>query len=328
MKSPYYRLYRIIRRRIHKLRNILNVFCYVGEFAMKDNLITYHVRPVRADQFRPVQGNVKPPPSPAIVMQGPVVDTKDFTLETIRMYKNLFPEAIMILSTWDDIEQKTHDKIKKENIEIVLNKKPQIVGHKNTNLQITSAAAGVARAKTLGAKYILKTRTDQRFYNPHLLMYLYHTLEAFPLRAMTRQKERLIFCSGTRRSDYQCHYHLSDMMIFGNTSDMEIYWQANLVTPDIDDYQYQPPEPYLMTEFLKKIGHELTGTIEDSDHVYADYCIILDLPMLDFYWYKNKRYREYKRLPYEEPRWHNVSFLEWLSLYAASEKKINTLNKN
>lgn len=37
----------------------------------------------------------------AIVLQGIVAIQDDCTLETVRLYKKIFPSAIIILSTWD-----------------------------------------------------------------------------------------------------------------------------------------------------------------------------------------------------------------------------------
>lgn len=318
MKSRSYKIYRKTRQRIREFNTgIIDAFFLFLE-AATGKLITYHVRPARAGQVMSARRKNAYPRS-AIVIQGPVIEEKDFTLETIRIYKKYFPEAIIILSTWDDTSANAHEQIKKEGIDFILNKKPEVAGYKNINFQIASSAAGVMRANALGAEYILKTRTDQRFYNPHMLSSLYQALEVFPLFGHTRQIQRLVFSCASKRSDYRL-YHASDMMIFGYAADMVAYWQAPMVMPDTHG-NIEMPEQYLMKEFLKKIGHQPIGTVDDSDRVFADYCIILDLPMLDFYWYKYERHQEYKHLPCEGRESHNVSFLEWLSLYGALKKK-------
>ena len=51
----------------------------------------------------------------AIVMQGPLIVDSNFTVETLKLYRHNFPEAIIILSTWminDDIVKL----LKKDNI--------------------------------------------------------------------------------------------------------------------------------------------------------------------------------------------------------------------
>ena len=37
----------------------------------------------------------------AIVVQGPVIIKNDFTFETLKLYVNIFPNEIIVLSTWD-----------------------------------------------------------------------------------------------------------------------------------------------------------------------------------------------------------------------------------
>ena len=320
MKLRPYKIHRKILQIIKSINTHLgDIFFFVAE-ALTGTLITYHIRPSTAKRISAVSGHYAYPRS-AIVIQGPVVVNNNFTLETIRIYKKYFPEAIIILSTWDDTDKIVCEQIAQEGIEIILNRKPDGCSYKHINFQIVSSRAGVVRAKSLDARYILKTRTDQRFYNPHLLAYLYHALEAFPLVSQTRQQKRLIFSSESQQSHCRL-YQASDIMIFGHADDMDIYWQAPMVQEPLRG-KINTPEQYLMTEFLKQMGHTPACTIEDSDRVFANYCIIVDLPMLDFYFFKYERHREYKHvLPRRDGREaHNLLFLEWLGLYADSIKR-------
>ncbi len=318
MKFQLYKLYRKTWQKIYAANEWMISACVSLMEITTKTFITYHIRPQSAEKHEYISGRDYVYPHSAIVIQGPVVVKNDFTLETIRRYKKYFPQAIIILSTWDDIGATAYKQIQREHIEMILNKKPEFSGYKNINLQIISTAAGIMRAKSKGAEYILKTRTDQRFYHPHLLPFLYKTIESFPISAVgTQQNNRLIFSSASKRSQYRL-YDASDMMMFGHADDVDAYWKiqplAMGTTLSVD-----APEQHLMTAFLARIGHEPMNTVDDSLYVFRHYCIILDLPALDFYWFKYERHKEYKDIRYTSDEPHTISFLEWLSLYADSK---------
>ena len=321
MRFQPYKIHRKARHIIKRINtHIGDVFFLVAE-SLTGMLITYHIRPSIAKRVPAISAGNYVYPRSAIVIQGPVVVKNDFTLETIRIYKKYFPEAIIILSTWDDTNKAVCEQIGKEGVEVVLNRKPDGCSYKNINFQIVSSRAGVTRARAQHAHYILKTRTDQRFYNPHLLAYLYHAIKAFPLVSQTQQQKRLIFSSASQQSHCRL-YQASDIMIFGHTDDMNLYWQAPMVREPLQG-KINTPEQYLMTEFLKRVGHTPACTIDDSNRVFADYCVIIDLPMLDFYFFKYERHREYKHvLRCRDGREaHSLLFLEWLGLFANSIKR-------
>ena len=64
----------------------------------------------------------------AIVLQGIVAIQDDCTLETVRLYKKIFPSAIIILSTWDFTSDELLQKFREEGCEIVLCKTFKPVG--------------------------------------------------------------------------------------------------------------------------------------------------------------------------------------------------------
>ena len=63
----------------------------------------------------------------AIIIQGPIENEDEFTLETVKIYKKIFPNTKIILSTWNTEKQSIIDKFKRENIEIILNEIPKII---------------------------------------------------------------------------------------------------------------------------------------------------------------------------------------------------------
>jgi hypothetical protein len=86
-------------------------------------------------------------------------------------------------------------------------------------------------------------------------------------------------------------------------------------------------EPYLVTEYLKSIGHTPLGTLADSWHVYANHFCIIDRETLDLFWYKYNFYQEYMNKDYQGISNNQLlTFAEWFNLYtnAANKKTIPT----
>ena len=116
-----------------------------------------------------------------IVVQGPIILDQDFTIETLKLYRKNFPDAIIILSTWPTTKKNIRI-LKKLDIKVLENLQPKNKGISNINLQIVSSRNGIHLAKKMGTKYVLKTRTDQRIYHPNLKNYLFNFINTFPLK--------------------------------------------------------------------------------------------------------------------------------------------------
>jgi hypothetical protein len=291
--------------------------------------ITSHLRPKFAARVNVWPDELKQTPKCAIIIQGPLLRENNFTLETIRLYKKIFPGSDIIISTWDTEEKSYVKKIKAENIEVILNAEPEIPGPSHINYQLKSSSAGVKRAKELNAEYVLKTRTDQRIYGVNVLDYFCNLLKTFPPKAGYKQKERII---GVSMNTFKYRlYDLSDMVVFGKLEDMELFWSA---APDKRTYRPDPEltqgefsrlricEMYLTSEFLKNIGRELKWTLEDSWQAMADHFIVVDQVSLDLYWHKYKKHKEFRYLKYGAIlNNREMSFLEWFNLYKGLSNK-------
>ena len=74
----------------------------------------------------------------AIIIQGPIKNYEIFVLETIKIYSKIFPEALVVLSTWEDEVNQNFSNIIKDlnNVQLILSKKP--ITKYNVNLQIIS----------------------------------------------------------------------------------------------------------------------------------------------------------------------------------------------
>ncbi len=293
---------------------------------------TYHTRPKSADTMDLWPNLPKNFPSTAIVIQGPLLLENDFTLETVKLYKKIFPLAKIILSTWNGEDENTLVSIEKTGATIVRSPKPGYRGPFNINMQLVSSYAGILKARDMKAEYVLKTRTDQRLNAPNSLEFMLSLIETFPYTTpFNKQKKRLV-ASGLATLKYR-PYGITDMNIFGHIDDMLVYWGAPLderpqgtgkVTPTIRDFaKARICEIYLTTEFMKKLGRPILWTIRDSWDFFANHFIIADKESLDLYWRKYEHYIENRFTFYDHIRTdQDLTFREWLNMYTHRDRNV------
>jgi len=285
----------------------------------RGNFITVHERPIRASSLRllPKESDKILPPT-AVVIQGPILKTNDFTLESVKLYKRHFDQSFIILSTWNDENPDYLEKIKKAGGIVVVSPKPENPGLRNANMQIITTAAGMKKAKELGALYALKTRTDQRIYGRHVMEFLLNLLEIFPLEKSSKQKKRIIGVSWNTK--LEIIYNFSDIFQFGTIEDMCAYWAHDPIAERQGDKTtfingaHMTTEAQLFTRFLKRVGVEFTASREEWQKTVATQTVVIDAFPLDLYFYKYDRFREYKDLSYEY-RVRDVTFVEWVNLH-------------
>lgn len=286
--------------------------------------LTYHARPRRADDAGIFSDPCPSLPPFALVLQGPVMQEDDFTLETIRLYKRTFPDAQLILSTWKKENPACLNRFKPYGVEIVTSDPPATPGQQNFNYQLVSARAGVERASQLGAQYVAKTRTDQRMYAINVQPLLMNLLDAFPLNSPGLQRKRIV---GTSLATFRYRlYGMTDMFVFGHVDDMMLYWgaaQTDTRAPASSEPRTWRQtsgdclcEVYLATEFLKAVGHNPQWTLADSWRAFGRNFCVIDRESVDLYWPKYERFREHRRLSYATQRSDRfLTFLEWLAMY-------------
>lgn len=299
---------------------------------LSSNYFTYHLRPKRSSAFLLASLDVNFVKS-AIVIQGPIIEKDNFTIESIKLYRKLYPKSLIILSTWVDSNPKDINKLRSLDVEVLLNDKPNFSGESNINFQIVSSKAGIIKAKTLGAEYVMKTRTDQRMYSPNVDQFLFNIINLFPLNpGIPVQKKRII---GISMNTFQFRmYGLSDMFMYGHIDDMLLFWNIsldarkfnsndkNLANSSLRNFaNWRICEVFLTTEFLNKVGHKLQWTLKDSWEMFANHFCIIDKESLDLYWGK------YDFLEYRWTRYDNAvniyeefTFKEWLNLYCNFNK--------
>ncbi len=281
--------------------------------------ITVHYRPIRSSEFGRSSFPTPTLPPYAVILRGIVVDKNDFTLETVKIYTRLFPNAPIIISTWKDAPADTLAALAKiPNVHIVLPDHPAFAGYGHINYQIGCSVAGLQKAKELGAAYVIHTRTDQRINATDMYPYLYGLTESFPLEAGGVQQKRIIALS-INTLKYRT-YGLNDMFFFGTTEDVTLYWDIPHDTRTIakvrtvgEWVKNKVCEGYLFTTFLTKVGHNMQDTLADYWEALGKYFILIDTADLDWYWIKYARFQEYRDRQYAGyTLGEHVGFKDWL----------------
>lgn len=332
LRNISYSLIKIISKYFlsDRIDGLLNIILRVKE--ENDNVfITYTGKPKYSDQYNIRSEFNSSFERFSIVIQGPVMQENNFTLETIRIYKKNFPGALIVVSTWAG--ERDLDKLKAEGCIVIENEKPSTGGPQNINYQIKSTYAGIMVSEKNRIQYILKTRTDQRIYNNNVLNFFYNLTLIFPLKTNTiKLNSRLIIPSfGTLK--YRL-YGPSDMLMFGHISDMKLYWNlhhddriipAEKKERTISEIaQLRLSEIYLCTEFLKQIGYNINWKLEDSWKVFAEYFCLADQSSIELYWPKYEKHIENKYHFFNQNHsLEQFSFSEWLQLYNGQFPKIN-----
>ena len=273
----------------------------------------------------------------AIIIQGPLINEDNFTIETIKFYSNLYPEIPIIFSSWKrDIDKIKNEKFKKK-INLISNNLPSYSGYKNINLQSVSSKNAILLAKKLGCKYVLKTRSDIRIYSSDFKDYLIDLIKFYKINRSInlRQKERIITTSFTLR--YRL-YGISDMILFGNINDLYNYFNI-ITTPKVEKkflnfilslkfkdqtYFIQNefcPEVYFFKEFFKKMRVEIKWTVNDNIKKISENFIIIDNRSLSIYWKKsNKIINHFSDKPMHSNMSLEFSFNDWLKNFYKSKK--------
>ena len=135
---------------------------------IKNNYLTFHLRPKLATDTNLSSSVDKYNSDTAIIIQGGIEDPK-FLEETIKIYDKVFPNSLIILSTWkkEDIGNIINLNLNNK-LKIIQSQKPDKPGDLNINLQLKSTSAGIEYAKNLNCKFVLKQELTVGFINSTL----------------------------------------------------------------------------------------------------------------------------------------------------------------
>ena len=171
--------------------------CMVDEYNCRgDQYSLLYQRPKKAACME-IEDGTEIQRKTAIVMQGPLTIEGSFTLETVRMYQKLFPNTIVIISTWTgENKQMLQSLAGLDNCYLVISDLPEHSGILNLNYQIVSTMEGLRKAKQLGKEYVFKSRCDHRFMRKGLMEYLVNLCMRFPVDESIKYQNCRIVCGG------------------------------------------------------------------------------------------------------------------------------------
>lgn len=275
----------------------------------------------------------------ATIIQGPLIDESNFTIETLNFYSKNYPQMPIIISTWEEDAEKLKIIMKKKikkNIFIISNKLPSYSGYKNINYQAVSTKNAIKLAKKLKCTHVLKTRSDTRIYSKNFADYLLNLIKFYKLsKKFKGQKERIISTSFTLR--YRL-YSVSDLIMFGNTDDVYKYFDI-LTNKKIENKFYKflvklkfkhknyfvqnefCPEVYFFSEFFKKINNKIKWSPNDFIKKISENFIIIDNNSLSVYWKKSdKTNNHFSNQPTPTERSIEFTFSDWFNFFYKLKK--------
>lgn len=197
---------------------ILSLTCFPPKQYATANLLPKDQKMEALPQMRGF-GNV------GIVVQGPKVDSEDFTIATLLMLKYIYPDITICFSTWkDELCDVERALLKNNGINFLENDscpaenkgKGRKVGHLNN--QLKSSLEGIKLLKSIGCEYVMKLRSDLRIYRADFIPFFLNQLSAFPSGA-EKIKKRLLVVGFSNNLIY-CPFHMSDFIWFGAIDDM------------------------------------------------------------------------------------------------------------
>lgn len=307
-----------------------------------DYYVGYKLYPKYTDKFIPsqiqsssIEGEV------AIVLQGPVETKNNFTIESIKLYKIIFPKAQLIVSTWDDTPSVVIESLSKQGVHLVINKTFKPNGFANVNYQIVTSLAGIKKAKELGAKYVLKVRSDWRIYYEHSIDYLKALMTLFPVDPKNKcQLQGRIINGGGGRANFCMPFWLQDFMYFGYTSDLINFFSIPLDERQIDDRiayatsklgphhngkaiaTLLPPEIYMTSNFLKKhIKNQELNYMQHWDNM-KKYFLTINPEDINAFWLKYDKLRDFTISDFYQGRnqsdaYKMFKFQDWANIYTS-----------
>jgi len=282
---------------------------------------------------------------PVILIQGQIVRDDQFTIETIKLYKRIFPSIPLVVATWEDEAREDLEEIAALGARVVLCKKPFNSGFLNFNFQRETTVRGLEAARETGADQVLKTRSDQRIYSRYAVVFLQALLSTFPAGKGLPCNGRVFVLSTTTLTNVPLH--VCDMLQFGFIDDVCKFWSAPAHSENVDRAQYVAemegklstreilfrtptnPEAWLGRHFAAALyGND---ALCDPKAVYVrlaeDAIGIIDQWQLDLCWPKYNSIEEFRdyQVPWTMERFSSE---KWLALYSRTVANVISYDPN
>lgn len=225
----------------------------------------------------------------AIVIQGPIIKKDDFTVNTVRIYQQYYNNVKIVVSTWEDSDKEVVRQIRDMGVKVLLNKYPEFHGYKNINYQMITSYFGVKEAYDLGARYVFKTRADQRFYNPCALSMLRGEY----------QEGKIIFLGGVIYSFYSRSIYISDFATFGSLGEILMLYDGKLCTEEEATALDKSKERDLFRSYIEYVDRAEINCLVEIPEEYNDAAVKYTCPEISLtynYFLKKDDIKNYSSL--------------------------------
>lgn len=286
------------------------------DFFFGKGFTTWHKRPIRASDFPSISFESRGDLSVGIVLQGPVVLKRDFTIETLRLYRRRYPNVPIVLSTWKGLPQKLLAKCRDLNVFVLENEELDYSDFGNLSRQKVTSLAGLNELLSMKLNFALKTRTDQRIYSSDFIEQLLSLNAIFPRHdSKQRDSSSRIFIT-YQNSFIDRPLSGSDFLQFGKTADLARLWESQ------GQYNFSESlvaEQVLLGSYLASIGwpEESLFTEDSWNKAMGRIVGFIDFGSLDLFWFKYSSreflWRRYGAEPLKEisPRIWYEAMLRW-----------------
>jgi hypothetical protein len=287
------------------------------------DFLTYVARPINVENIK-TWSDLSPDggAGTAIIVAGAMVYENHFTRDTIRLYRKHYPEALIILSTWDDEDADYLDAIRDDKTLVAVGERAKGGAGGRVRAQVFAA---LQTSEERDITHALRTSTLHRLYAPNLIEYFKSLQRAFPLSADHSQKQRII--TSNHVAAKYIPYYVNTTVMFGHMHDMLNYWVApeggHPLLPAVDytarimERSKIDPASYFTRNYLQSIGVKFNPeSLRDSWRILAEQFCFVDCQTMDIFWSGSNRWWD-ERMPLQQyamrasQRW---TFQSWLTL--------------
>lgn len=294
-----------------------------------DNYLTFHLRPKKFNNYNLVStDNIEK--KYAVIIQGQIGSMYGFLSETLKIYNKIFPDTLIIISTWDSENKEKISKLKNKNIHIIFNESLHYKSPGNTDHQIISTYNALSFAKSRGIEYCIKQRADFRVNKNNVKTYLMSLINNFPLQEKNELIKNRIIITSLGTFKYRL-FSASDFFLFGHIDDLIKYFDKESYIESISKYNFGKipcfqndtpviSEIFLCARYLKKIENNLEWNLDQWWLSLEKFYCVIDASSLDLFWLKyDWEYEHRFTKNYSNNFSRSVEFSDWLTLYAKKQ---------
>jgi hypothetical protein len=271
----------------------------------------------------------------AVILQGQVENCLDFLLETIAFYAKAYPGIHIIVSTWVDEDPRALEVLEESPLcTLITSEYPVRGGSLHVNYQVANTFAGVEKAKSLGVRYVCKTRTDQRLQRNDVFGHLKDLVSVFPSSSSLDCRGR-IAALGMTYGNLFYPFLLSDFLYFGYTEDIERMFSLPLdsraefdVPSGSTRRQWseaeKAPEVMIAKSYARSLGLSADSTVRAWWEFLKNAIVCTDVQSVGLIWPKYDSrfiYEKSKGLEFDDDtpvllKTYNTDFKIWLGIYS------------